>query len=76
MPCDSAEMPLVCAGVEDLPDLLDHVLELGVRGEVVRADPDARVGPEVPQPQRELMLAVIERPDWAREQLASLSSTS
>jgi hypothetical protein len=29
-----------------------------------------------PRELEELMLGVIERPDWAREQLASLSSTS
>jgi hypothetical protein len=47
MPCDSAGVAFVRTGAHDLADLLDHVPELVVRGEVVRADPNAGTGPEV-----------------------------
>ena len=58
MPRDGAEMPFVRTGLDDLADLLDHVLELGVGGVVVRADPDPRAGAEVAEdlPLRELFV--------------------
>src|SRR5581483_5264579 len=49
MPRDGADVPLVGARLDDLADLGDGVPDLVVRREVVRAEPDARVGPEVAQ---------------------------
>src|SRR5512145_2536282 len=44
-----AEVALVGARREDVADLLDGEAQLVVRGEEVRAEPEAGVGPEVAQ---------------------------